>query len=136
MLRWGLVGGRWEGGSMGEKIIQSLKGEFIGFIKDWQIHLINIYYETKSLGMIRNGIEEQQINKTLSKHHHIYPSSIIIEKELTQKKPIYMIQKTDSKKLRIGTIHHGNYFLGNEVDVYFGHKWCLLVYNCMSTKSA
>lgn len=110
MLRWGPVRGRWEGGSMGEKVIQLLKGEFIGFIKDWPMHLIKRYYETKSLGMIRNGIEKQQINKNLSKHHHIYSSSIIIENELTQKKPIYMIQKKDSTKLRIGTIQHGNYF--------------------------
>ena len=63
---------------MGEKIIQLLKGGFIGFVKDWPIHLAKRYHETKSLYVMRNDIKEQQINKSLSKHHYMYQSKVYI----------------------------------------------------------
>lgn len=78
-----LLDGDWEVDPW-EKNIQLLKGGFIGLIKDWLMYLIKRYYETKLLDMIRNGIQEEQINKGLSKCHHIYPFSFIIENELAQ----------------------------------------------------
>ena len=93
----------------GRKTIQLLKGEFIGFIKAWSMHLIRKYYETKSLGMIRNGIEEQQINKILSKHHHI--SIQHYHWKWTHSKEAYIYDtKHRFKKKCISTIQHGNYF--------------------------
>jgi len=55
LQQYGPVRNLWEGGGLGEKVIQLMKPSWFGFRKNWPLNMMNKLLKTMALGRIRNN---------------------------------------------------------------------------------
>jgi hypothetical protein len=89
--RYGPLRLYWEGGGLGEKVLQKLKLLWLGFRKNWQEKTLKDIYQQGELTRIT---EEQRNEKKNSgaKMLHIYSDYITARNTLLQNKPMSVIQ--------------------------------------------
>jgi hypothetical protein len=141
MRQFGPIRNYWEGGGMGEKLIQLIKPLWNGFRKNWQVNIMDKMLRQMAIERVQKNhsennselhslnYEETSTPSAKGKLYFVYNSLKHIQQEYNERRPLSIIQLDNGKFLAaVTTERYIEMICGNYIGTIGGahyHHWSL-----------